>query len=157
MRGTSRCSYRRRLGTTVLGQIQRNGHDVRVGDMGTHRLAVLVVLVGSIAGVVGSCGRDGGPTVTDGRVCATSGSLDDLDDTALFAFELRRGDVVRYRVETTNATLDLVIGTLTTLELAEAASSEYAQTFPEDAANFFPVRADRRFAADLGGLGDSYA
>lgn len=87
----------------------------------------------------------------------SSGSMSSIDDIAFHSFELARGDAVRYRVEPESTDFDVVIGVLTDHELAAAASSEYAATFPDEAANFYTVPASQRFHGDLGEYVDADA
>jgi hypothetical protein len=112
---------------------------------------MMLLLAPPLLAVTGCGSADGSASGTSGeRFGVSSGSMSSVDEIAFHRFELARGDVVRYRVEPGSTDFDVVIGVLTDHELATAASSEYAATFPDEAANFYTVPASQCFHGDLG-------
>jgi hypothetical protein len=119
---------------------------------------MMLLFASALILLTGCSSSDGSATGVSGAgFGVSSGSMDGVEDIAFHGLELARGDVVRYRVEPESADSDVVIGVLADHELAEAASSEYAATFPDEAADFYTVPASQRFHGDLDDLADADA
>jgi hypothetical protein len=120
--------------------------------------SMMLLLAPPLLALTGCGSADGSASGTLGeRFGVSSASMSSVDEIAFHRFELARGDVVRYRVEPGSTDFDVVIGVLTDHELAKAASSEYAATFPDEAADFYTVPASQLFHGDLGEFIDADA